>query len=242
MADKLPYFLKREENSLIYDDDGEMVFFLPESYFTRENAIIIGEVINTIGIFNYVIYDKNGKQKTKLTPFNFPSSFLTRPGEIEIKKQVKLTKNSDVDDYRLLKFRKGDVVVVSMKVPQMIVNVEELFSMIMGGNIPNTIRYDKLHEYPVYSIQLNGNKFGFNNQIFGIIFGELCRDMDDESIPFRLTGKTDMNAYKMIGVKDVPKIISPYAAITSENWDDSTVAAIMNKKHKYSPLEKIMTV
>lgn len=238
----LPYFLRQEGNSLIYKDEGEMIFFLPESYFTRNNAIIIGENINVIGMFNYVIYDKNGKQKGKLTPFYFPTSFLTQPYEVEIKKQVKLTKNSPVEDYRLLKFKKDSVVVVSTKVPQMIVNVEEFFSIFMGGNMINTIPYDKLHEYFIESMSLNGNKFGFNNQIFGIMIGESCRDIDNRSIPFRLSGKTDLNSYQMIGVTDIPKVISPYTAITSENWDDSTVAAVMNKKHKYSPLEKIMTV
>lgn len=242
MNEKLPYFLKRVDDKIIYDDDGEMIFYIPDFYFTKEIAIIIGDMINTIGIFNYVIYDKNGKAKTKLTPIYFPSSLLTKPSEIEIKKAVRLTKNSDIEDYRLLKYRKGDVVLCNIKVPQLIVNTEDFFRILMSGKLINTIPYDKLHEYPVDSMKINGNKFGLNNQIFGLIFTELCRDINDKSKPFRLSGTNDMHAYRCISLKDIPNNISAYSAITSENFDDSIVASTLNKKHKYSPLEKIMTI
>lgn len=242
MNEKLPKFLKRVNNSILFDDDGEMVFYIPEFYFTKNIAVVIGDLINTIGIFNYVLYDKNGKQKTKLTPINFPSAFLTKPYEVEIKKEVKLTKHSDIEDYRLLKYKKGDIVIDSVKVPQLIANTEDFFRILMAGNLINTIPYDKLHEYPVYSMNINGNKFGINNQLFGIVFSELCRNIDDKTIPFRVSGSTDMHAYRCISLKDIPNNISAYSAITSENFDDSVVAATLNKKHKYSPLEKIMTI
>ena len=39
-----------------------------------------------------------------------------------------------------------------------------------------------------------------------------------------------MNLYKPIPIKEVPKFISPYQAIVSENWDEGIVGAIMNDK------------
>ena len=43
----------------------------------------------------------------------------------------------------------------------------------------------------------------------------------------------------------VPKYISPYTAITSENWDESVRAAVLMKDKEdapVSPLEKVVTM
>ena len=55
----------------------------------------------------------------------------------------------------------------------------------------------------------------------------------------------DMNKYKPINIKMVPKYISPYTAITSENWDESVRAAVLMKDKEdapVSPLEKVVTM
>ena len=47
--------------------------------------------------------------------------------------------------------------------------------------------------------------------------------------------------YQMVSINQLPKYISPYTAITSENADEAIAAAILNKNtHKTSPLEKVM--
>ena len=41
--------------------------------------------------------------------------------------------------------------------------------------------------------------------------------------------------------KDIPKYISPFSAITSENWNESIIQAInMDEKDVTLPMEKIM--
>jgi hypothetical protein len=49
-----------------------------------------------------------------------------------------------------------------------------------------------------------------------------------------------MTAYKSISVKDIPKYTSAYAAFTSENFDDSIIAASEIKKNNFSPLERVL--
>ena len=240
MADLMPGFLKRKGDSLLFDGDGEFIFYVPESFFDSKNAIIIGDYVNLLGVLNYTIQDKNGKN-SGLKTFKFPSIFITRPGSIEKAKELKLTKNSDIQDYRLLRYRRDDMIVVSTKVPEDIANVEALFQMfLITGNIPNTIPYDELQNYYTESIKLNGSSFGVTLQMFGIIIGETCRDPKDESKPFRLSGEKDMCAYKAISVKTVPKLIGPFSSITSENWDEAVVNAITNKNTKNTPMEKIL--
>jgi len=240
MAD-IPSFLKRDKDALLFDNtDGEFIFFVPEQYFDSKNAIVIGEYVNLLGILNYTITDKSGKYGT-LKTFNFPTVFLSQPTTIEKARDIKLTPNSKTQDYRLLKFSKGAKIVVSTKVPQDIANVEAFYQLfLITGNIPNTIAYDKLQDYFPKSIGLNGASYGISLQIFGIVISEMCRSVKDESIPFRLAKEKDMTKYNAISIKTIPKYISPYSSITSENQDEAIVNAIINKNISNSPMEKIL--
>ena len=38
----------------------------------------------------------------------------------------------------------------------------------------------------------------------------------------------------------IPKYISAFTSITSENWDDAVVNAVINKNKVDSPMEKIL--
>ena len=237
----IPNFLKKEGDSLLFNNDkGEFVFYVPEIYFERKNALIIGEFVNLIGILDYAIFDDKGKH-SGLKPFRFPTVFLSKPGAIEKLKDVKLTTTSSKQDYRLLKYKKGDQIVVSTKVPQMITNAEEFYGLFLGGKLPTTIPYDKLHEYFIENIELNGANYGVTTQLFGIVVSEICRDSSDLSKPFRLAKSRSMYEYTPINIKDCPNYVSPYVAITSENWDESMVNAILNDNPKYSPMEKLLT-
>ena len=211
---KVPGFIKRDGDSLLFAGEGEFVFYVPESYFDRKCAIIIGELVELIGILNYAIFDKNGKH-SGLKTFKFPSMFVTKP--------------------------KNDVIVVSTKAVQDVENVEKFYRLfVTTGKIPTTIPYDTLHEYFEESIKINGQSYNMNAQIFGVVVSELCRSIGNESVPFRLSGEKDMNKYKPISVVQVPKFISPYTAITSENWDDAVVSSILLEPGKESPLEKVL--
>jgi hypothetical protein len=234
----VPQFAKRDGESIIFNEDGEFIFYVPEMYFDNGSAVIVGEFVNLLGILDYTIYDTKGKN-IGLKRFYFPSCFLSKPYTVDKVKAIKLTKTSEQQDYRLLKYKKGDQIIVSTKVPQDIANVEQFFKLFLGGNLPTTIPYDKMQDYFIESMKLNGNKYGVNLQEFGIIISEIARDPKDLSKPFRLSKITDMAAYTAISIKMVPKYVSPHSAITSENWDEAVVTAILNEKEANSPLEKI---
>lgn len=242
MASKeVPSFLKRDGDSLLFNKDGELVFYIPEMYFDRKYAIIVGEYVNLLGVLDYAIFDSKGKH-SGLKPFRFPTVFLCKPGEMEKIKNVKLTEYSEEQDYRLLKFRKGDQVVVSVKVPEMVANAEEFYKLFTSGKMPTTIRYDQIQDYFLENIRLNGADYGISIQLFGVIISESCRDPKNPDILFRHTDMKDMTAYSMLNIREIPKRVSPFTAVTSENWDESIVNAVINKKSKYSPMEKLFTM
>lgn len=235
----VPSFLKREGDSLLFNQDGQFVFYVPEIYFERKDAEIKGEYINLLGILDYEIYNKDGS-KSGVKRFNFPTVFLCKPSRTEKSKKMKLKESTEEQDYRLLIFEKGDAVVVSVKVPQNIANVEDFYKIFLTGKLPTTIPYDKLQNYFVDAMELNGSSYGMSLQMFGIVISEMCRSPKDESTAFRHTKFTDQTSYKAISIKDLPKYISPYSSISSENWDLGVVGAIMNPTDTGSPMEKLL--
>ena len=244
----VPSFLTLKGDSLIYNGDGEFLFYIPEDYFGEEKvnpiAQIVGKYVTTLGICDWALVTKNGTV-SEAKPFKFPTIFMCKPDSIEKVKNLKLN-NTKGKDYRILHFKNGDEVVTDINVPQIIDNVLNMFGMavINGNKLPNTVPYDKLHEYFTESMELNGSSYGLNMQLFGIMISESCRNPNDLSQPFRYTAMNDMTAYQQISIKTIPKYISPYQAITSEQFDESLMAAVIlsdKENTKPSPLEKIIT-
>lgn len=236
----IPSWLKRDKDSIIYNGDGYFAFFVPENYFIGKNtakAIIMGEYVNLFGILDYQLFTDNDKSNGPVRCFKFPSVFLSKPSSIEKAKNIKLTDWTDSKDYRVLKYRKGSQIVVSTKVPQDLQNVEFFYSLFLGGNLPTTIPYKELYTYLTENIELAGESYGITNQLLGIVVSEMARDPNNLEKAFR---NSKAEHYKAIDIKDIPKFISPYSAITSENWDEAVVSAIENKSTKDIPMEKIL--
>lgn len=241
MAYNVPKFIKRDGDSLLFNGpnkDSYMVFYVPDLYFKRNNAMIMGDYVNLLGVLDYAVFN-TPEDKPKIKPFYFPTVFLSRPSVIETVKNLQLSPSQEPDTYRLLKFYNGDMPVVSTKVPQSINNVEEFYKLLLTGKLPTTIPYDKFQNYFTESMKLNGNNYKISLQLFGIFVSEVCRNEKNE--PFRYTKNIkDMTAYNTVSIKEIPKLISPFVSITSENWDESLVAAMSIKDPKGSPMEKLL--
>ena len=237
----IPSFLRRDGDSLLFNQDGQFIFYVPETYFDkgRNDAVINGEYVNLLGILDYAIISPTNKSSGPKR-FFFPTVFLTKPSRIEKQKDVRLKDNVDPQDYRLLIYNKDDPIVVSTKVPQDIVNVESFYRIFLYGKLPVTIPYGKMQDYFTESIALNGSSYSITLQMFGIVISEMCRSKIDYNKPFRLTNFKDETDYKAIGIRDVPKYISPNSSIGSENWDNAVVGAIMHPNNVGSPMEKLI--
>lgn len=232
-------FYKTVNDKVIFNTDGEAIYYVPEKFFSINVANIVGEYVEVIGVFSYGLYDKNGKQLA-LKPFNCPTMIRCRPSLITKEAKLHLQGTSEAIPYRLLHFKKDDELICSTQLPKDVDNVERFTSLLMRANLPETIPYDKMHEYILKNAELNGFNYKISPQIIGVLISELCRDPKDLSRPFRFSEMADMNAYKAISILQVPKYTSAYTAITSENADEAIAAAMTVKSNTSSPLEKIM--
>ena len=240
MNETLPSFLKQSGDSILFKSDGELYFYIPEKYFDLKVAEYQGDCISLLGIFSYALKENN--KMSTLRQFNYPTRFVTKPYKVEKLKSVKLIKESKPEDYRVLCYKKDDVVIVDIHVPVDMDNAEDLINLfIIGGHISNTIPYDKIQNYFIDNISYNDNDYDISLQLFGIVIGELCRSTKDISKPFRLTGSTNMHDYKSISIIDIARLVSPYSAISSNNFNQALVYASVNKNKITSPLERVLT-
>lgn len=240
---EIPNFLRKEGEALVFDLDGEFVFYVAEEIFDINIAKISGSYVSMIGACAYAIISPSGKS-SEVKSFRFPTVFVCKPCEIEKVKSIKIGKSKKEKDYRILHFKKGDEVISHTRVPKMVDNAEAFYRLfVITGRIPTTIRYDVGHEYFIENGKLNDVSYGLNMQLFGILWSELCRDPNDISKPFYTTDMKDMNGYEPVSIKATPNYVSPYVALSSEQLDESIRSAILidDKDIKYSPLEKIVT-
>lgn len=251
---KVSDVFKWDGESLLYnrDDGSELLIYIPEIFFddTTKNSIarIDGEFVSCIGLLAWNIISKSGTLgKFKL--LNFPTMILFKPYEIDKVKNISLGDNLDPDNYRVMKFRFGDQVVVQQHLPQIADNVELFFKLaVISNKIPKGISYQEGWKIFIENGLLNGINYKLSAQLFGILWSELARDPEDITNPFRLSKTCDSGDYynyKPISIKLTPKYVSPYTAIISEGFDDGIMAAnILSDKSDSelmnSPLEKII--
>lgn len=248
----IPPFSKRLGDSLLFDQDGRLEYYIPDDYFEGKSATIEGSYVRLMGSFNYRIYDKNNKPG-KLRTFNFVTMFMCRPGKIDTRKKLKLDNDYEEGMYRVLTFYKGDQLITRIHTEQNIDNVSELYRLhLITGKVPNSIPYNELYLFPYDCMELNGGKYAVHSQAMGLLYSKICRDPEDVNKPFRLSKAIDnsMIGYNPISIKRAAKLISPFVAITSENIDEAIMSAVVltdkeetgQTTHKSSPLERILTM
>lgn len=251
--EKIPAFTKRKGDSIVYDSEGELIYFVPEDYFGHKSAIIEGSYVKLLGSFLYKIYTDNGKSsEPKL--FNWPTMFYCKPSSIKKVKDIVIKELSDEPmDCRLLHFEKGDELVTNVFTPQDIDNVSEVLRLhVRTGRIPNIIPYNTLYKFLYDALDINGASINIHSQAYGLVYSKLARDPDNDDELFRRSKaiKESMIGYKTISVHIAAKRISPFVSLTSENMDEAIMSAVMmsdeeesgKRKHKYSPLERVMTM
>jgi hypothetical protein len=242
-------FLTEKNNALLFNQEGELHIYLPETYFTKVKtnppASIVGEYVTFLGIANWALVSTTGKVG-EIHDFLYPMMLTCKPDRIEKVKNVSL-RGTKAIDYRILHFKKDDEVISNINIPQD-ADIAELVLKnltIVSGKLPPTLSYDKALTLAPDALELSGNSYNTNMQFFGIMISEVFRDAKDASKPFRYSNTNDMTNYQHVGVKTVANYVSPYVSLASENIDESIIASVLlsdkpDEDLGHSPLERVL--
>lgn len=231
-------FIKKDGDVAYFNGDGELVYFVPEKYFDLGVATIFGEYVDLLGVFNYGLFSKDGKV-IKIKQFTLPSMFRCKPTEITKEKEYILKGTTEAKDYRLLHFKKGSEAISSTRIPKSVSNIEIFMNLFTKGNLVKA-PYDKIQDLIILNAELNDRNYGLSAQCIGIMISELCRDPKNVRSAFRLSSMDDMNSYIPSNLIAIPKYVSAYSAITSENADEAIANAMIDVGGPASPMEKVM--
>lgn len=231
-------FFKTVGNKVVFSGDGELIYYIPEKYFDIKAAETIGERTRTIGMFSYAVFDKNSK-RIIFKPFNCPTMIECVPNSFSKENNYILEGTKEPKSYRLLHFKNGDELF-STDIPAEFSTLEKFVDIFKGGNLPENIPYNDIQNYIIDNADLCDFDYKVSYQAIGMVISEIYRCENDLSKPFRFSKTDDMLAYKAISIDKVPRYISPFASVTSENADESIAAAMTVSGDKESALEKIV--
>ena len=232
-------FIKQDGDKVLFNGDGELIYFVPEKYFDLSIAYPIGDVIELMGIFPYALFNKSGEM-VKIANFKAPTMIQCIPNSMTKETSYHLQGTKGASDYRLLHFKKDDELICNINVANNTDNVEKFVRLIIRGHLPDSIPYNEVLDYFLDNAALNGFSYKVSPQIIGMVISEIYRESGNLSKPFRLSSSDSMTAYEAIPITLIPKYTSPYTAITSENADEAVAAALTTSGRGESPLEKVM--
>ena len=108
----IPSFLLQKGSSVLFNQEGEFLFYLPEDYFTDTKlplAQIEGQYVKMAGICDWALVSPNGKV-SEAHRFYLPTIFTCKPDRLEKVKNLSLNGLRAID-YRILHFKQGDEVI-----------------------------------------------------------------------------------------------------------------------------------
>ena len=128
----MPSFLTKKGNSVVFNQEGEFLFYVPDCYFTDTKlplAQINGQYINMVGICDWALVSTNGKV-SEAQRFYLPTVFTCKPNRIEKVKDFSIDNKFRPMDYRIIHFKKDDEIISNVALPQNVANAELIFKTI----------------------------------------------------------------------------------------------------------------
>ncbi|AMS01209.1 virion protein [Bacillus phage AR9] len=242
-------FLKKVDNKIIFDGE-YMEVYIPKDYFSKGIASYHGDMVNTLGVFNFMVYTqpKESKNKGEIHLLKLPMEIkfeFTTYHDIS----TKLRADLDKDDYRVFQLEKGSVFIDNVIKEQSAENSKKFIYLLHGGKLPKSLKYSDIIDLYHESISLNKVKLNNPSVIFELIIAELCRYRNNTEVPFRMMiGKENAKVsdydYNNIALKKLPAINSTFNAMTFEDINQAIISSIRktrnNENENPSPVERII--
>ena len=238
----------RKDDNYVYFDGKYMEVYIPEMYFEKDIAEIVGDHFRTMGVLNFRTFsDIDGTKPGKLRTFNLPIDINTYPsGGYDIKK-MDLVGNKIEDTYYVCKYYNGDKFCTSKNAASRIA-FERFLNILIGGKLPATLPYKDVIDIWNRNLAMNGISFDIPDVVKEVVIASIYKSKSDPHIPFsKVIGKnpkTSQYAYITASPRDIAKQSSTYIGISFENMDEMLINGINNgrygKKEIESPMEEVL--
>lgn len=239
-------FQKTSNNEIIFTGK-YMEVYIPEFYFEKNVAQIIGDHFKTLGILNFRTFsDINGTKPSKLRTFIMSTIIYTYPSGGYADENLDLV-GKGKEKYTVLKYYNKDKLCDTEQIASLD-NFRSFLDILLGGKLPGTIPYDAVMDLFTNNFTLNGINFPIPDNVKEIIISKIYRWKKDPSIPFGVVyGKNpNMSPYDYITMnpRAITRMDSTYAGLTFEDFDGSVMSGLLTTKSKRkevaSPMEPIM--
>ncbi len=233
---------KHIDDSLIYKGVYGKIL-IPSSYLHKNITVMINEEVETFGVFKFLSWDKPYEKYLLKDASEF---LFTIPTKIRLcpKMISKITLdsseyNSDTDinkkeSYIELIFDFDSIFIKNTTVVQDSDNVSALLDMLLSGFFPSEIGYDKITDYWIETLRVNGVHIEAPYSVFDLLIQQICRDPSDRSRLFKDAIKKNsnisMNKYSIMKITDIPRHTNSFSAIASGDPNMGIMTSISRQR------------
>lgn len=244
---KLDFVTETPDHSVVFTCERAEID-IPQDYFDKKIATIIGKDVECVGLFEIKVYDTDEEvsEDTNIKPTK--TIFVKHYGMILCSPSSILEKrNEDGEKIQTLVFKKGDIFIKDTTIvvdPKVAAKFLDLMTL---GYLPPVFPYEDIAQFWQDANSFNGVKVGSMSQAsIELIISEVARDPKDLSRTFRSKlrddPKTNRNGWKLINIRQLPKYSSTYACITSGDSKNNLISMIGRLRsgatQKISPVEE----
>jgi len=237
-------FLKRVENDY-YLTAPQAVVYVPLYFFDNERiSVVEGELVKTIGFIFIEIY-KTPTSKPELWQLDCPLK-LTIPFAESRKEKKKFKGTHEEDEYMAFTIKGNSVMFQEALNVQNGKNSELFLNFLLGGKLPDNLKYSDIANFLKEVSSLNGTALGVPMSVTEAMIGEMCRSSKDIYTPYRkIAGRTGSDSdYTNIRIQELPRVTSTFSGIAFEDVTSAvSVGCVAGKKGIKgidSPFEKVI--
>ncbi len=211
---------------------------LPYAYFDNDLAEIVGDKVQTIGVFRFKVYQDSTDDQPEKMFMSLPTAIFMAPSDITEER------DSDGNLRRILVFTTGDLFIQSTLLVQSSAFVSAFFKQILYGHIPNFVSYEQIPELLKESCRLNKVAVKTAEPVIELMIAELNRSPKDPRNAFRIdlknNPKLDTRTAQRINIKSLGRLSNTFAAMSAEDPKAGITASVNRERDGETQSESIV--
>ncbi len=244
---RINFLTETEDHAVVFTCDYAEID-IPQDYFDKGIAEMIGKDINMFGLFEIKVYDAGVEEDDIDEHTKFKSYFFKHKGMINCSPSIIKEKRDPATGEKILTlvFKNGDKFIKNTTVAVNSEVANTMLDLMTLGYLPPVFPYEDVAQYWSDVNSFNGVKIGSMSQAsIELIVSELARDPKNLSRTFRAKLRDNpnisRNSWKLINVREIPKYSSVFASIGAGDPKSSIISQIARQRdcasQKDSPVE-----